>query len=100
MHGRQLIVAAALVLAGPVIVAACVALVESTDGAGGATMTPAEASLVALPPAMGAFITEPPPCEIRRAAIEGGMTTLLEDGIEKALGGHLDLRQVLTVAAR
>ena len=41
-----------------------------------------------------------PVAEIRRAAIEGGMTTLLEDGIEKALAGHLDVRQVLTVAAR
>ncbi len=41
-----------------------------------------------------------PVAEIRKAAMEGGMTTLLEDGIEKALAGHVDVRQVLAVAAR
>jgi type II secretory ATPase GspE/PulE/Tfp pilus assembly ATPase PilB-like protein len=35
--------------------------------------------------------------ELRRQAIQGGMRTLLQDGIEKCLAGHTDLKQVLTV---
>ena len=31
------------------------------------------------------------------AALEGGMTTLLQDGIEKILSGHTDQKQVLAV---
>ncbi|MEO7327973.1 MAG: GspE/PulE family protein, partial [Minicystis sp.] len=38
--------------------------------------------------------------EIRRAAIASGMSTLVEDGIEKALAGEVDLRQVFAVASR
>jgi type II secretory ATPase GspE/PulE/Tfp pilus assembly ATPase PilB-like protein len=34
---------------------------------------------------------------IRRAAIATGMTTLLQDGIAKALAGHTDMTQVLAV---
>jgi type II secretory ATPase GspE/PulE/Tfp pilus assembly ATPase PilB-like protein len=35
--------------------------------------------------------------EIRRRAIEGGMTTLLQDGVEKILLGQTDQKQVLAV---
>jgi type II secretory ATPase GspE/PulE/Tfp pilus assembly ATPase PilB-like protein len=35
--------------------------------------------------------------DIRKLAIEGGMTTLLQDGIEKILSGHTDQKQVLAV---
>jgi type II secretory ATPase GspE/PulE/Tfp pilus assembly ATPase PilB-like protein/GAF domain-containing protein len=38
--------------------------------------------------------------EIRNKAIEGGMTTLLQDGIQKAMQGLTDLKQVLAVASR
>jgi type II secretory ATPase GspE/PulE/Tfp pilus assembly ATPase PilB-like protein len=38
--------------------------------------------------------------EIRALAREGGMTTLLEDGIQKVLAGHTDLKQVLAVCSR
>jgi type II secretory ATPase GspE/PulE/Tfp pilus assembly ATPase PilB-like protein len=41
-----------------------------------------------------------PIAEIRRAAVAGGMSTLVEDGIEKALAGEVDLRQVFAVASR
>lgn len=38
--------------------------------------------------------------EIRTMAVEGGMTTLLQDGILKCLQGHTDVRQVLAVCSR
>jgi type II secretory ATPase GspE/PulE/Tfp pilus assembly ATPase PilB-like protein len=38
--------------------------------------------------------------ELRRLAIEGGMKTLLQDGIEKVLDGQTDLKQVLAVCSR
>jgi type II secretory ATPase GspE/PulE/Tfp pilus assembly ATPase PilB-like protein len=38
--------------------------------------------------------------ELRRLAIEGGMTTLLQDGIEKVLAGLTDVKQVLAVCSR
>ncbi len=38
--------------------------------------------------------------ELREIAIRGGMTTLLQDGIEKALAGRTDLAQALAVANR
>ncbi len=37
--------------------------------------------------------------ELRAAAIASGMTTLLQDGVEKCLGGFTDLRQVLAVCS-
>ncbi len=38
--------------------------------------------------------------EIRNLAIRGGMTTLLQDGIQKAMMGLTDLKQVVAVASR
>jgi type II secretory ATPase GspE/PulE/Tfp pilus assembly ATPase PilB-like protein len=38
--------------------------------------------------------------EVRRLAVAGGMTTLLQDGIEKAIAGKTDLKQVLAVCLR
>jgi type II secretory ATPase GspE/PulE/Tfp pilus assembly ATPase PilB-like protein len=38
--------------------------------------------------------------DLRRAAAAGGMTTLLQDGIEKVVGGKTDLRQVQAVCSR
>jgi type II secretory ATPase GspE/PulE/Tfp pilus assembly ATPase PilB-like protein len=38
--------------------------------------------------------------ELRRLALEGGMKTLLQDGIEKVLDGQTDLKQVLAVCTR
>jgi type II secretory ATPase GspE/PulE/Tfp pilus assembly ATPase PilB-like protein len=38
--------------------------------------------------------------EVRDLAIGGGMTTLLQDGIEKAVAGKTDLKQVLAVCLR
>jgi type II secretory ATPase GspE/PulE/Tfp pilus assembly ATPase PilB-like protein len=37
---------------------------------------------------------------VRALAVEGGMTTLLQDGIEKVLTGATDLKQILAVCAR
>jgi type II secretory ATPase GspE/PulE/Tfp pilus assembly ATPase PilB-like protein len=38
--------------------------------------------------------------EVRRFAVTGGMTTLLQDGIEKAIAGKTDMKQVLAVCLR
>jgi type II secretory ATPase GspE/PulE/Tfp pilus assembly ATPase PilB-like protein len=38
--------------------------------------------------------------EIRRLAMAGGMTTLLQDGVAKVLAGKMDLKQVLAVSSR
>ena len=38
--------------------------------------------------------------EIRELAVAGGMTTLMQDGIEKAIAGKTDLRQVVAVCSR
>ena len=38
--------------------------------------------------------------EVRRLAVAGGMTTLLQDGIDKAIAGLTDLKQVLAVCLR
>jgi type II secretory ATPase GspE/PulE/Tfp pilus assembly ATPase PilB-like protein len=44
--------------------------------------------------------TRLPVDEIRIAAQAAGMRTLLQDGIQKALQGHTDLRQVLSVCSK
>ena len=41
-----------------------------------------------------------PLAEVRRLAAAGGMTTLLQDGIEKAIAGKTDIKQVLAVCLR
>jgi type II secretory ATPase GspE/PulE/Tfp pilus assembly ATPase PilB-like protein len=38
--------------------------------------------------------------KIRSVAIKGGMTTLIQDGIQKVLGGVTDMKQVLAVCAK
>ncbi len=38
--------------------------------------------------------------EVRNQALAGGMTTLLQDGIQKAMLGQTDLKQVLAVCSR
>jgi type II secretory ATPase GspE/PulE/Tfp pilus assembly ATPase PilB-like protein len=38
--------------------------------------------------------------EVRNLALAGGMTTLLQDGIQKAMLGQTDLKQVLAVCSR
>jgi type II secretory ATPase GspE/PulE/Tfp pilus assembly ATPase PilB-like protein len=38
--------------------------------------------------------------EVRRLAVAGGMTTLLQDGIEKAIAGKTDVKQVMAVCLR
>jgi type II secretory ATPase GspE/PulE/Tfp pilus assembly ATPase PilB-like protein len=38
--------------------------------------------------------------DVRRLAVAGGMTTLLQDGIEKAMAGKTDMKQVLAVCLR
>jgi type II secretory ATPase GspE/PulE/Tfp pilus assembly ATPase PilB-like protein len=38
--------------------------------------------------------------DIRAFAQKGGMTTLLQDGIEKVVNGHTDLKQVMAVCSR
>jgi type II secretory ATPase GspE/PulE/Tfp pilus assembly ATPase PilB-like protein len=38
--------------------------------------------------------------EIRSLAIASGMTTLMQDGVEKVLDGGTDLKQVLAVCGR
>ncbi len=38
--------------------------------------------------------------EIRNQAMKEGMTTLLQDGIWKVLGGHIDLKSVKAVCIK
>jgi type II secretory ATPase GspE/PulE/Tfp pilus assembly ATPase PilB-like protein len=38
--------------------------------------------------------------EVRRLAVGGGMTTLLQDGIDKAIASKTDMKQVLAVCLR
>ncbi len=56
--------------------------------------------LVADEPIKRAVAKRAPVEEIRRQAVAGGMTTLLQDGIEKAIAGKTDLKQVLAVCLR
>jgi len=56
--------------------------------------------LVADDPIKRAVSKRLPVEEIRKLAVAGGMTTLLQDGIEKAIAGKTDLKQVLAVCLR
>jgi type II secretory ATPase GspE/PulE/Tfp pilus assembly ATPase PilB-like protein len=56
--------------------------------------------LVADDPIKRAIAKRQPVEEIRKLAIASGMTTLLMDGIEKAIAGKTDLKQVLAVCLR
>jgi type II secretory ATPase GspE/PulE/Tfp pilus assembly ATPase PilB-like protein len=47
-----------------------------------------------------AIVARSPVEEVRKLAIEGGMTTLLQDGLEKAIAGKTDIKQVLAVCLR
>jgi len=47
-----------------------------------------------------AIASKAPVEEVRKLAIAGGMTTLLQDGIEKAITGRTDIKQVLAVCLR
>jgi type II secretory ATPase GspE/PulE/Tfp pilus assembly ATPase PilB-like protein len=56
--------------------------------------------LIADEPLKRAVSERAPVEEVRKLAIAGGMTTLLQDGIEKALAGKTDIKQVLAVCLR
>jgi len=56
--------------------------------------------LVADEPIKRAIAKRLPVEEIRKLAMASGMTTLLQDGIEKAIAGKTDLKQVLAVCLR
>jgi type II secretory ATPase GspE/PulE/Tfp pilus assembly ATPase PilB-like protein len=56
--------------------------------------------LVADEPLKRAVAKRSPVEEIRKLAVAGGMTTLFQDGIEKAIAGKTDLKQVLAVCLR
>jgi type II secretory ATPase GspE/PulE/Tfp pilus assembly ATPase PilB-like protein/outer membrane biosynthesis protein TonB len=47
-----------------------------------------------------AIVSKAPVEDVRRLAIAGGMTTLLQDGVEKAIAGKTDIKQVLAVCLR
>jgi type II secretory ATPase GspE/PulE/Tfp pilus assembly ATPase PilB-like protein len=47
-----------------------------------------------------AIAARAPVADVRNLAIAGGMTTLLQDGIRKAIEGMTDLKQVLAVCSR
>jgi type II secretory ATPase GspE/PulE/Tfp pilus assembly ATPase PilB-like protein len=47
-----------------------------------------------------ALVRRAPVDEIRELAVEQGMRTLLQDGIEKARAGLTDLKQVLAVCSQ
>jgi len=47
-----------------------------------------------------AIMKKAPIDEMRGLAVKSGMTTLLQDGIEKAIAGQTDLKQVLAVCSR
>ncbi|HEX3594525.1 MAG TPA: GspE/PulE family protein, partial [Polyangiaceae bacterium] len=56
--------------------------------------------LVATDPVKRAIQKKSPVAEIRQIALEEGMTTLLQDGVQKALAGLTDMRQVFAVCSR
>ena len=56
--------------------------------------------LVTNDPLKHAVQKKAPVAEVRALARQGGMTTLLEDGIQKVLAGQTDLKQVLAVCSR
>jgi type II secretory ATPase GspE/PulE/Tfp pilus assembly ATPase PilB-like protein len=56
--------------------------------------------LVTTPAMRSAIGRRAPVAEIRAMAVEGGMTTLLIDGVAKVLRGQTDMKQVLAVASR
>jgi type II secretory ATPase GspE/PulE/Tfp pilus assembly ATPase PilB-like protein len=56
--------------------------------------------LVTSDPLKQAIQKKAPVDVIRALAVDGGMTTLLQDGIEKVLSGATDLPQILAVCAR
>ena len=56
--------------------------------------------LVTNDPLKQAVQKKAPVAEVRALARQGGMTTLLEDGIQKVLAGQTDLKQVLAVCSR
>jgi type II secretory ATPase GspE/PulE/Tfp pilus assembly ATPase PilB-like protein len=51
-------------------------------------------------PLKRAIQTKAPVHEIRSLAMQAGMTTLLQDGVEKVIAGHTTLKQVLAVCSR
>jgi type IV pilus assembly protein PilB len=56
--------------------------------------------LVTDDPTRQAISRKAPVEEVRRLAVASGMTTLLQDGVAKALAGLTDLKAVLAVASR
>jgi type II secretory ATPase GspE/PulE/Tfp pilus assembly ATPase PilB-like protein len=56
--------------------------------------------LIATDPIKAAIQRKATVAEIRAVALEEGMTTLLQDGIEKSIAGKTDLKQVLAVCSR
>jgi type II secretory ATPase GspE/PulE/Tfp pilus assembly ATPase PilB-like protein len=56
--------------------------------------------LIADEPIKRAVASRSPVEEVRNLAIAGGMTTLLQDGVEKAIAGKTDVKQVLAVCLR
>ncbi len=56
--------------------------------------------LVTDDPMKDAIQHKAPVGDIRAFAQKGGMTTLLQDGIEKVVNGHTDLKQVMAVCSR
>jgi len=56
--------------------------------------------LVTNDPLKQAIQKKAPVAEVRVLARQGGMTTLLEDGIQKILAGQTDVKQVLAVCSR
>jgi type II secretory ATPase GspE/PulE/Tfp pilus assembly ATPase PilB-like protein len=56
--------------------------------------------LVATDPVKRAIQKKSPVAEIRQIALEEGMTTLLQDGVQKAMAGLTDMKQVLAVCSR
>jgi type II secretory ATPase GspE/PulE/Tfp pilus assembly ATPase PilB-like protein len=47
-----------------------------------------------------AIVAKAPVEEVRRIAVAGGMTTLLQDGLEKVIAGKTDIKQILAVCLR
>jgi type II secretory ATPase GspE/PulE/Tfp pilus assembly ATPase PilB-like protein len=56
--------------------------------------------LVATDPIKAAIQRRASVDELRKTAVEAGMTTLLQDGIQKVMAGLTDMKQVLAVCSR
>jgi type II secretory ATPase GspE/PulE/Tfp pilus assembly ATPase PilB-like protein len=73
---------------------------DACDGSGYKKRFGIHELLVVSEPLRRAIQKRSPVAELRQIALDEGMTTLLQDGVQKALAGLTDMKQVLAVCSR